>query len=276
MDFWYAREVAWAEHMAYVLNVHDDLEYNIGQRSYYPAAVDRLARAWKTAHQRFVISDAMASAYKERFGDRPCETVTDGLQPEHIASKPAVRAHTNAFYFMGAMHLSYHPNVKALMEALSQHGDSTGMRPAFIVRGSESPVCMPGVDIDERPFANEAAVQADFSDADVLYFPLPFGKENVSFVRYSLSTKLVTYLGTGLPILYHGPREAAAGQLLAQHDAAVMVDSLKPTVLAAAFEEIEYRGRKIAQNGLKLGKDQFRLRDQQKKFWSAIKSVQHF
>ena len=25
------------------------------------------------------------------------------------------------------------------------------------------------------------------------------------FVRFSLSTKLVTYLGSGLPIIYHGP-----------------------------------------------------------------------
>ena len=69
-------EVARELDLPYVLNVHDDLEYNIGQRSYYDAAVEGLGIVWREAEQRFVISKAMGHAYTQRFGTAPFEVVT--------------------------------------------------------------------------------------------------------------------------------------------------------------------------------------------------------
>ncbi len=39
------------------------------------------------------------------------------------------------------------------------------------------------------------------------------------FARYSLSTKMVTYAGSGVPILYHGPADSAAYELLNKNNA---------------------------------------------------------
>ena len=58
--------------------------------------------------------------------------------------------------------------------------------------------------------------------ADLLYMPMPFGEAHEKFARYSLSTKMVTYAGSGVPILYHGPATSAAFDLLKRNDAAIL------------------------------------------------------
>ena len=271
MDFWNAFEVARSLGAGYVLNLHDDLEYNIGQRAYYDDAVWRLAAAWRSADHRFVISDAMAESYQRRFAELPCDVVTDGLTEDQIVASPRSGIASKALYFMGAMHLTYHSNVAAVMEALAE--SSRAEERHFIFRGSACPVEAGSVHVEERPFADEKTLRRDFDDAGVLYFPLPFGPENASFVQYSLSTKLVTYLGSGVPILYHGPREAAAAKLLEAHDAAVIVDSLDPAAVREGLQEVRKRGRIVAQQALALGRAQFRMEDQHATFWGAVERV---
>ena len=78
------------------------------------------------------------------------------------------------------------------------------------------------------PFAGHDTVLEDMTRADLLYLPLPFGEEFEKFTRYSLSTKMVAYLGSGVPILYHGPAESAAARLLLRHGAALMCHFVRP------------------------------------------------
>ena len=275
LDFWHAFEVASDMGLPYILNVHDDLEYNIGRRPYYEEAVDRLRQVWQQADQRFVISNAMGETYTRRFGDAPYGVVTDGLILEHIASEPLSAPEQLSVYFMGAMHLTYHANVRALRHALEQWCLATGRCARLIFRGSTSPVSGSSLlKVEERPFADEETLRKDFDDAGILYFPLPFGKEHTAFVKYSLSTKLVTYLGSGRPILYHGPKEAAAAQLLADHDAALIVDSLDGEALLGGLRELFADGQRYAANALKLGREQFRMEKQQRTFWNGVMRVQ--
>jgi hypothetical protein len=106
--------------------------------------------------------------------------------------------------------------------------------------------------------------------ADMVYLPLPFGQEYEYFVRYSLSTKMITYLGSGLPIIYHGPVKAAASQLLAQHQAAILINSLDPHCIAEALIKERVKTAEIVQNALNLGVDQFMLIEQKNKFWNLL------
>ena len=64
-------------------------------------------------------------------------------------------------------------------------------------------------------------IERDLENADLLYMPIPFGKEHENFARYSVSTKMVTYAGTGIPILYHGPTNSAAFGILGGNKAAI-------------------------------------------------------
>jgi hypothetical protein len=123
------------------------------------------------------------------------------------------------------------------------------------------------------PFANEAQVRVDMETADLLYLPIPFGEAHEKFARYSLSTKMVTYAGSGVPILYHGPGASAAFDLLNRNNAAVFLTSLAPGEIAETLSGLKAQRRaEIAANALGLAAREFMLADQTRKFWGAFSS----
>jgi hypothetical protein len=101
--------------------------------------------------------------------------------------------------------------------------------------------------------------------------PLPFGDEHANFTRYSLSTKMVTYVGSGVPVLYHGPTNSAAFELLKQNDAAVFVTTLNPEDVANTLGQLDDSTRRtVSANALRLAKRQFMLADQTRTFWETV------
>jgi hypothetical protein len=110
--------------------------------------------------------------------------------------------------------------------------------------------------------------------ADLLYMPIPFGEAYEKFARYSLSTKMVTYAGSGVPILYHGPAASAAYDLLSKNNAAILLTTLEPEEIAGAlFGLTRQRRADIAVNALALAEREFMLVDQTRKFWDAFSSA---
>jgi glycosyltransferase involved in cell wall biosynthesis len=129
------------------------------------------------------------------------------------------------------------------------------------------------------PFGSEADVARDLEEADLVYLPLPFGETFEPFVRLSLSTKLVTYLGSGVPILYHGPRIAAVADLLAENDAALLLTALDADSLATQlirFQKEPAIARQKASNALALARRDFTLQAQRDRFWNAIRAFVPF
>jgi len=120
-------------------------------------------------------------------------------------------------------------------------------------------------------FAPDAnVVEDDLLSADLLYQPLPFEARALNFGRFSMSTKMVTYLGSGLPILYHGPRDAAASNLLAANGAAITCSTMDAESIAAQVTEGMANREEIVKNALALARDRFMLADQQRRFWQTI------
>jgi hypothetical protein len=104
--------------------------------------------------------------------------------------------------------------------------------------------------------------------------PIPFGEAYENFARYSLSTKMVTYAGSGVPILYHGPAASAAYELLHKNDAAILLPTLDPEEIAAALAGLTREKRvNIATNALALAEREFMLVEQTRKFWEAFSSA---
>ena len=94
------------------------------------------------------------------------------------------------------------------------------------------------------------------------------------FVRFSLSTKMVTYLGSGIPILYHGPRESAVHDLLEPRDASLSCTepALNPLItMLRDFIDDREMGAGAARNALALAQTDFMLSDIRLKFWDAIR-----
>jgi hypothetical protein len=120
------------------------------------------------------------------------------------------------------------------------------------------------------PFAPEAEVERDMLTADLLYQPMPFQAHARPFNRFSMSTKMITYLGSGLPIFYHGPDDAAACKLLTRRDAAAICNTLDPEDIAKQLLDGAARRESIVKNALALARSEFMLAEQQRRFWEPI------
>ncbi len=276
LDFAESHRVARELSLPFFLTLHDDLAYTALGRAPVEKREAVMREAWLEAAARFVISNALGEEYSRRYGIREFHTVTDGLA--HLnAPRQAESTGTLRIYFMGLFHMSYEPNLRALLDGIGElerqhatHGITVTMRCEHV-----RPQILAGTkNVTILPFSDEAQVQRDMQNADLLYMPLPFGEEHASFARYSLSTKMVTYLGSGVPILYHGPTASAAGELLTKHRAALPLTTLETAEIAAALAGLTSTQRdETAANALALAEREFMLSQQREKFWGTISRV---
>jgi glycosyltransferase involved in cell wall biosynthesis len=272
IDFHHSFRVARKLGIPFFLQVHDDVAYTSGGRAPRQVISRCLAEAWREAEVRYVVSRELGTEYNQRYGEREFVVVTDGVDEVAEAPRPSPKA--LRIYFMGLFHLEYEENLRALIDAVDLLADgATSAVPRSITLrcGAIRPALhRPGVRV--LPFGSEADVQADFADADWLYLPLPFAEEHRAFVAYSLSTKMVTYLASGIPILYHGPPGTAVFNLLSKHRAAVLITTLDPNAIAGTLRDLlgSSESQTLAANALALARRDFLRRDQHDKFWKPI------
>jgi hypothetical protein len=256
----------------YVLSIHDDLEYVSSGHLLMKQMTAHMGRAWREAKAIFVISEEIGHEYSRRYGAREYRIVTDGLKC--VADAPRQRPERSLrLYFMGLFHNTYASNLRAVLNALkmvrSRHPDweiTVTCRCSAI----SAPVHADDVPVRVLPFAPEAEVEGDLHSADLLYQPLPFQESARAFSRFSMSTKMITYLGSGLPILYHGPDDAAACKLLARHEAAAICTTLDPEEIAKCLLDTAAQREIVVHRALALARSQFLLADQQRRFWGPI------
>jgi glycosyltransferase involved in cell wall biosynthesis len=275
LDFGEAHAVARELALPFFISLHDDIAYTAsgGRRDHREGA---MRSAWCDASARFVISEALGSEYCERYGARDYHVVTDGLSD---LTPPRARTDSSELriYFMGLFHMAYERNLRALLDGVGiferQH-PSIAFRLTCRCEHIRSQVIDGATAVTVLPFANEAQVRRDMETADLLYMPIPFGAAHEKFARYSLSTKMVTYAGSGVPILYHGPENSAAYDLLNRNNAAVLLTSLVPDEIAQTLAGLTRQTRaNIAANALALAEREFMLDEQTRKFWGAFSRI---
>jgi len=258
------------------LSVYDDIEYvNRGHKSLQMTNAG-LARAWQNATAIFTISDELGEEYNRRFGKREFTTVTDGLKS--FAAQPLPRPKNSLrIYFMGLHHYSYVPNFRALLDALKILREQLDGWPVSLTMRCGAFLAERHADdvpVTVLPFApSDSVVDEDMLNADLLYQPLPFAESAQAFGKFSLSTKLVTYLGSGLPILYHGPEQTAANNMLKKHDAAIRITTDDPVAMARDLMASLGNRELVVERALKLARERFSLEEQQRKFWGLINGL---
>jgi hypothetical protein len=194
---------------------------------------------------------------------------------KQLASRPrTARADTLQIYFMGLFHLGYEPNLRALLDALVLLEKRDPKIISNVTCRCEH--IRPHVWTDLKPitvlpFGTQEQIEKDLCSADLLYLPMPFGDEHERFARFSISTKMVTYIGSGIPIIYHGPPISAAYELLRREDAAIFLTSLDSREIADALGNLsdDMRATAVA-NALRLAARDFMLTDQTRKFWEPV------
>lgn len=260
--------------LPFFLSVHDDPAYLIRSYSLRKKYLNVIPGCWREASARFVISEEMGQELCRRWGRKDYILVTDGL--EHIAQQP-LPLHMNSLsvYFMGLFHLSYGPNIIALQKALKMVSEKyPAMKASLTLRCGKMPneTVVHSELTKVLPFGNESEVKSDLETSDVLYQPLSFEPAGWSMNAYSLSTKMITYLGSGLPILFHGPADSAAGRLLIKNDAAFACHSNNPINLAQTLTQaFGLERNQVVLSALNLANRQFQLAEIRDRFWEPIR-----
>jgi hypothetical protein len=253
---------------------HDHPKFFLDQEKSTTDDVAMAKDLWLNAACRFVISPEMGDRLCQDFGRRDYEIVTDGV--DRFGTVNGIEAKRKySIYFMGLLHDFYEPNFQSLVQALDQVGRESGVHFVLRIRSS----CHPqfgehtNVRVEYYPFADEATVAEDMERADIMYLPLPFGDNGGAFADLSLSTKMVSYLATGRPILYHGPPASAAGRLLARSNAAFCATTLGSLSLVSMIQTIlsdPSHTQQVAASALQLAKTQFDLSRIRARFWGRM------
>jgi hypothetical protein len=257
--------------LPHVVTIHDD-NANIekkGDRTYEV----RLASLWANASHRYVICEEMGEEYNQRYAPRDYSIVTDGI----TSFRETVRVNAdpkNQFYFTGLMHISYEPNFKSLFRFLKSR-QSTTPPPKICSRGgyARDALVRDCESWEYRGFSLDLDYVEDTDGFDYLYLPLPFDSRYADFIRLSFSTKLITYLNLGIPIVYHGPVESALYKTLQKHDAALFVQSLDSAAWEKALNVSHDRRVEIVLNAQRLAKSRFSNEDILERFYTPLRDL---
>lgn len=229
------------------------------------------AQLWNQAHRRFVISDELGKTYQQLFGNKPYDLITDGVYSDEI-TYPGDDDSSQPFevYFAGLLHIAYLPLFEVLAEALDKLAAS-GLSFKLVLRATQ-----------KLPFLNNRLFQTEYRDitlddkelkaelnsASILYLPIKFTQPD--FYLYSLSTKMVGYLGAPGSILYHGPANSAACKLLRDTGAAAYCDTLVTEDLVASIVNAINNRQTLSAQAKVLAQNKFDMLAMQRKFWQSI------
>lgn len=222
---------------------------------------------WKRADRRFVISNAMGEHYEEIFGRREWKVVTDGIEEADLAAPKIFKNSPLTIYFCGSLHLDYYQLFGVLADALDEL-NKKGTPLKLVLRGAHpiKPLNKRNFEIEYRAHTlNNSELKNDLQEADILYFPMKFNDPH--FFKYSMSTKMIGYLAAPGVILYHGPLDSAAAQLLAESDAAMLVESLNPKNLVEKIPLFKTMGPELSKNAKQLALSNFSLTENRLRFW---------
>jgi hypothetical protein len=224
-------------------------------------------RLWNLANRRLVISPELGNEYQRLFGHLPYELITDGVLPHEITAPDDTIQAPQVIYFAGLLHIEYIPLFKILADALDIL-TKQGLLFKLVLRGTQQLSFL-----NNRSFETaylpvnleDAVLKKDLDAASLLYLPIKF--VDPDFYRYSLSTKMVGYLGAAGAILYHGPPDSAAGHLLKETGAAVSCTSPDTNEMVISLLRLMSEKNSIALQAKELARSRFNLELIQKRFW---------
>jgi glycosyltransferase involved in cell wall biosynthesis len=89
--------------------------------------------------------------------------------------------------------------------------------------------------VDVRELMDEKKFNSFLKDMDLGYACDDMSPGNIKFAQMSLPTKIITYIGAGIPFVYHGPQDSTVGDLLQQYETGIIVENNNPEEIAKAF-----------------------------------------
>ncbi|OJW75072.1 hypothetical protein [Spirosoma sp. 48-14] len=225
---------------------------------------------WTLADRRIVISEELGNYYQSIFGILPYEIITDGLNLDEIFTPNTQQInHKIVIYFGGLLHIDYLPLFQSLADALDiLSSPQYNFKFKLVLRGTQNIDWLENrcFELEYRSFTiNNSDLKKDITEANILYFPIKFN--NPYFYLYSMSTKMIGYLGAPGTILYHGPVDSAANKLLTSFQSCVSCTTLDKNDMINCILESIQNGAQFSFNAKKLARQKFNLEAIKRSFW---------
>ena len=201
------------------------------------AALVQFNRTLQASEACATASKAMAEAYSTLYGTRCVPVIsshdaTIAARPSHALSSGSEVTIAMAGQFYAAD--EWNSLIRGLEVA---NWMIAGRKVRLRVLGAHKPDY--GSDLPQIEFlgwkSQPEAVQI-LSQADILYCPYPFDAEMEEVSRLSFPSKLVLYLASGRPILFHGPTWSSPGRYMAEVRAGAICGALVST---AVYDELQ-------------------------------------
>ncbi|HCP94710.1 MAG TPA: hypothetical protein DIU05_11860 [Bacteroidetes bacterium] len=116
----------------------------------------------------------------------------------------------------------------------------------------------------------EAAFNQVLKTIDIGYACDDLNPARLAFAQLSLPTKIITYIGAGIPFVYHGPQDSTVGDLLKQYEAGIIVSTNDSKQLYDAFYKLRTNYEYYQQQCLLALQNQFAAKIVQYRFYNYI------
>jgi hypothetical protein len=176
-------------------------------------------------------SEIMEAEYAERYKRHSIVLIHGVAKKDH---RPVVRkAHrSNEFRIGFAGNLYTEKEWRAFLQALDSINWHIGER--RVILRVFAPVPPPVVEgcIEYFPWQDTLKVIKQLSECDLAYLPYWIDPKYRLITRLCFPNKISTYLAAGLPIFYHGPRDASPAKFMEAYPFGIMSDSFDPQEIA--------------------------------------------
>ncbi len=215
----------------------------------------------------FVISDAMASEYKRRYG-KYFEPYSNPVESEQYRlSHFEVTNTTESIYriiYTGRIGTANRQSINLFGQTLgnttirereieldifTKDFNEAALEP---IRKMRNVKVYPSVPHDQIPCL--------LTKYDLLLLPLDFTSDGIRFAKYSLPTKAAEYMLTGKPILVFAPEETAVSKFFKEHECGYCLTNNSPDAIRSALFYLvtnkAYRDD-IGKNAVKVAAEKF-------------------
>lgn len=212
------------------------------------------------------IGDAMCGAFSQRYG-RPFVAFQNCVDIERWM--PLARTHAglhgkplNVLYFGSVLPNAQLQSLEEICQSVARL--NTGGLEVRLSISSPSSYIAPYLDrlivhpaiSYISPTQDDAQFFRSLADADALLLPVNFDEDSVTFIRYSMPTKVPAYLASGTPVLVYGPRGVAQvdyaleqgwGHVVSERDAGALGAGLREVLENATLRErLRQRAQAVA------------------------------
>ena len=196
---------------------------------------------------RFSICDAMSEAYSERFGV-PFEAFQNVVNTEAVApyiTDPTVLRNSVKIVYAGSV-LEYAQQQSLIdcCQAVAQLANggvpvqlNIHCPPSHITGMEEQFVTGPAIKLF-GPLTDDNDFFSTICAADILLIPANFDQKSISFIRYSMPTRVPAYMASGTPILVYGPLDVAQVQYARKAGWAHIVNKPDAQILKKAIHDL--------------------------------------